>query len=115
MKTHRGRWPTRALAVTIGVLAHGALAQAPPDAAGPAHALDRAGPAPSQSQPSASPPDTAAPTPGQNAGQTPIQTPVQTPVRTPVQTPAATPAASADPVTWHTVTGPEQSFTADLP
>jgi len=106
MKTHRGRWPTRALAATLGVLAHGALAQAPPGAAG-AHSFDRAGDragsVQSQSQPSASPPDTQAQVPGQNAAQSPVQTPAL----------AATPT-SADPVTWHTVTGPEQSFTADL-
>ena len=91
MTTHRSRWPTRALAATLCVLAHGALGQAPPGGA-------TAPPAQSQSPLSASPPETPATSP-------------------PTSAPSASPmsAASAEPAAWHTVTGPEKSFTADLP
>src|SRR5262249_17166704 len=57
-RTTRGsRWPTRALAATLCVLAHGALGQAPPGEAAPAT------PPQSQSPPSASPPETSATSP----------------------------------------------------
>jgi hypothetical protein len=98
MTTHLGRGPTRALVVILGMLAQAALAQAPPGETGPTQ---------SQSPLSASPPATPATSlaPSQPTSQAPSQIP----------TSAATSAVSADPGTWHTVTGPEKSFMADLP
>jgi hypothetical protein len=78
MITQRGHWPTRALATALCVLAHAALAQAPPPA---------------------EPPQDAAP----------AQDPAVLAARPP------TSAGSTDPPAWHTVTGPQKSFTADLP
>ncbi|MBO0742941.1 MAG: hypothetical protein J2P51_16135, partial [Hyphomicrobiaceae bacterium] len=51
---------------------------------------------------SASPPETAT-------------TPVPTVAPPPVPSTAPNSVTSADPGAWHTLTGPEQSFTADLP
>jgi hypothetical protein len=88
MTTHRSRWPTRWLAATLCVLAHGALGQAPPGAT----------PVQSQSPLSPSPPETPATSPPTSAPST-----------------SPTSAAAVEPATWHTVTGPEKSFTAELP
>src|SRR5262249_38698149 len=93
MSTYRDRWPMRALAATLCVLTHGVLAQAPPGGVGDE------GPAQSQPPLSASPPETAAPS--------------SVPSTAPTSAPTA--ATSADLEAWHTVTGPEKSFTADLP
>jgi hypothetical protein len=96
MTTHRGRWPTRALVAAMCVLAHGALGQVPPGKDAPL---------------SASPPETPATSPA------PFTAPSTAPSTAPALAPApsATSAASADLGTWHTLTGPQKSFTADLP
>ena len=93
MTRYGGRWPACALAAAICVLAQGALGQAPPGEAGPA------GQAQSQSPPSERPPET----------------PAASAVPSVVPSPTPSSAASADLVAWHTVTGPEKSFTAELP
>ena len=90
MTTHRSRWPTRALAATLCVLAHGALGQSPPET------------------PATSPP-TLAPSP------TPTSAPTSAPTLAPTLAPSTSPTSSAEPAAWHTVTGPEKSFTAELP
>src|SRR4029079_2703670 len=81
------RWPILALAAILPMLGHGAFAQ---DQANPADTGAVAVPAPS--------PPPASPAP-------------------PASAPAAlsTPSAAADPVAWYIVTGPEKSFTAELP
>jgi hypothetical protein len=96
MTTHRGRWPTRALVATMWVLAPGALGQVPPG---------------NQAPLSASPAETPATRPA------PSTAPVTAPSIAPALAPSTSAAssASADLGSWHTVTGPQKSFTADLP
>jgi hypothetical protein len=87
MTTHGARWPTLALAALLLMLGQGALAQAPADT-GAAASPQVDAPTPAQTPPSP------------QASQAPS---------------AAAPAAPAQPGAWHTVTGPEKSFTAELP
>jgi hypothetical protein len=84
------RRPTLALAAIVLMLARGAFAQAPPTPAdtGPTAPASETGAAPAPM----SPPPQASPTP-----------------------PAPEPVPPAGPGAWQTVTGPERSFSAELP
>ena len=86
MTPHGRPWTTLAFAAIVLLLGHAALAQGP-----------------------ANPADAGAPAPAQGAGTAAEPTP-----SSPQASPAA-PPAQAEPGAWHTVTGPERSFTADLP
>ena len=104
MTAHRARWPILALTAIVLMLGQGAFAQGP---AGPAETGAIAAPpdAGAASVPSPSPPQ---------ASEAPAPAPAQSPAVT--ATPAApAPAAQVEPGAWRTVTGPEKSFTADLP
>lgn len=96
------RWPTMALAVILPMLGQGVFAQGPANPAdtGAAAAPQDAGAVPATSPPSPQ----ASPAPPPSATPGPSATPA----------PSAPPAA-AEPGEWHTVTGPEKSFTAELP
>jgi hypothetical protein len=97
MTTLGPRWRTFALAATVLALAHAAIAQGPPAPAdaSPAAAPQDSGTAPAPTAPTPSPPP--------QASEAPLP-----------PTPAA-PSATAEPGAWTTVTGPEKSFTAELP
>ena len=88
MTAHAARWPMLALPVIVLMLGHGVIAQgsAPPAESGAAAAPQEPAAA---LAPSASSPEATPP-------------------------PAA-PTAPVEPGAWHTVTGPEKSFTAELP
>ena len=96
MTTQGPRWPTFALAAIVLALAHAAIAQAPP--------------APAEAGAAAAPQD-AAPTP---TAPTPSPPPPQA-SEAPPPPAAAAPATPAEPGAWTSVTGPEKSFTAELP
>ena len=86
MTPHGRPRTTLAFAATVLLLGHAALAQG-----------------------SANPADAGAPAPAQGASTAAEPTP-----SSPQASPAA-PPAQAEPGAWHTVAGPERSFTADLP
>jgi hypothetical protein len=91
MTSQWARWPALALAAIALMLARGAVAQAPPapaetGATAPPAAETGAAPAPMSPPPQASP-----------------------------ASPAPEPAPPVGPGAWQTVTGPERSFTAELP
>ena len=98
MTTQGPRWPTFALAAIVLALAHAAIAQAPP--------------APADAGPAAAPQELGhgSRTHGSHAEST-----AAAGERGPSPARSAAPSTPAEPGAWTTVTGPEKSFTAELP